>query len=562
MAMDWISLLQKAPDLSGPSPNALAQLQLNQLRIEQAKQEVASQNALRQFVGNESNYGQNGQLQPSANALAQLGKTSPNAALDLMKDLVSIKEHQTRNALSVGKVREEEEDRVRGASLPARTAYEKIMQETGGDKDRAKREATEILKNDLQPILPTLSQSMRQQITSAGMGFDYERNTRNLMASPKYRGMLAEEAREAREGYTLTEELGPDGNPRKIFVAPGKPALTEGGNPTTPTGRMPFKASEQPPLYDVTVSDGKGGTKTVLGRRSTEGGLKGGFVADETGENLSGVVGAKKIGAGSQATTEQAQATAEAIYEYRQPPLSSYAMKSGGGPAIMEELKKIGQERGKPYDAKKYGQAKVLMEGYSRTVPNSPGGNMLAVNTAVQHLEQLQTLSNALKNHDTRAINYVINYAQTQLGRPDVTNFDTAAQIVADETLKAVIGSGAVFDREKLGKQLSNTSSPEQIEGGINTIKSLMGGRVNSLRKQWTSTGLQEDDFDEKLTPEAKGALEHYLPKGAEASARSRDEPGVVRLGADAADNQRRMAGAPKGTVFRFPDGSTLRKPQ
>jgi hypothetical protein len=79
--------------------------------------------------------------------------------------------------------------------------------------------------------------------------------------------------------------------------------------------------------------------------------------------------------------------------------------------------------------------------------------------------------------------------------------------------LKSVIGSGAVFDRAALQAQLTNTRAPAQITGGIKTVEGLMGGRLNSMRHQWSSVGLPEEEWEAKLTPEAAEAIGPYMGK-------------------------------------------------
>ncbi len=227
---------------------------------------------------------------------------------------------------------------------------------------------------------------------------------------------------------------------------------------------------------------------------------------------------------GTTVNQEAARATAEAIYEFRQPPLSGYALRSGSGPQILKELQEIGQERGRPFDAKQYYPAKTLMDGYGRTTPNSPGGQLNSINTATQHMDQLRELAVALQNKSIPAANVGLNYVKTQLGHPEVTNFDQAAAIVGDEVIKAVVGGGAaVYDREGIQKRLSNTKAPEQILQGLDTLKGLMGGRANTMLKQWSSLGLDPDQWVSKLTDETRDAVEPYL-KERERSAQKRSE--------------------------------------
>jgi hypothetical protein len=106
----------------------------------------------------------------------------------------------------------------------------------------------------------------------------------------------------------------------------------------------------------------------------------------------------------------------------------------------------------------------------------------------------------------------VLNYVQAELGRPEVTNFDTAKSIIADEVIKAVTGSGAVFDREEMQRQLNSARSPEQLKQQADNIRRLMAGRLGALYQRWSSGNLPADEFTAKLEPETIEGVRGYVP--------------------------------------------------
>src|SRR5262249_30466954 len=113
-----------------------------------------------------------------------------------------------------------------------------------------------------------------------------------------------------------------------------------------------------------------------------------------------------------------------------------------------------------------------------------------------------------------QAVNQISNYLKTQFGMPAVTNFNTGKQIIADEVLKAVIGSGAgsMQDREQLQAQFRAANSPAQLAGVIETAQRLMAVQVRGLRQQYEfATGAH--NFDDMLTPAARTRL-HTLDTG------------------------------------------------
>ncbi len=145
----------------------------------------------------------------------------------------------------------------------------------------------------------------------------------------------------------------------------------------------------------------------------------------------------------------------------------------------------------------------------NRFATGTQGQTVKSLNVAIDHLGTLSGLTDALNNGNVRAVNQIGNWVQTELGKPAPTNFNSAKQIVADEVLKAVLGTGAgtQLDREQLQAQLSAANSPAQLKGAIQIAERLMAGQVVGLRQQYEgSTGLK--DFDQRwLTPAAREHL-------------------------------------------------------
>ena len=135
------------------------------------------------------------------------------------------------------------------------------------------------------------------------------------------------------------------------------------------------------------------------------------------------------------------------------------------------------------------------------------GNQTRFLNVAVDHLGTLDKLTDALQNHDVKALNSIGNYWQSQTGSTAPTNFNTAKQIVGDEVTKAVLGAGGTgADREKAQSVIDAANSPEQLKGAIKTYQQLMTGQLNGLKQQYeTSTGRK--DYDKYLTGNAKAAL-------------------------------------------------------
>lgn len=140
------------------------------------------------------------------------------------------------------------------------------------------------------------------------------------------------------------------------------------------------------------------------------------------------------------------------------------------------------------------------------------GRTVRSLNVAIDHLSTLDELAKGLSNKDVKAVNRFYNILSKEFGYEEVTSFEAAKQIVADEVLKAVVGTGAgaLHDREILQAQFDKASSPEQLADVIRVSKKLMGGQLVGLRKQYTSGGGAGGDaeFNKKLLPGTTKELE------------------------------------------------------
>lgn len=165
------------------------------------------------------------------------------------------------------------------------------------------------------------------------------------------------------------------------------------------------------------------------------------------------------------------------------------------------------------YDASQYG-AKTKARNDFTTGKN--GNTVRSLNVAVQHLDQLGQLADAMGNGNVQMVNKIGNLFATQTGSPAPTNFNAARQIVGDEIVKAIIGAGGTGqDREEAAHNISAASSPQQLAGVIKTYQGLLSGQLVGLRQQYQkSTGL--NDFEDFLAPETRAKLEsHATPAAA-----------------------------------------------
>lgn len=129
-------------------------------------------------------------------------------------------------------------------------------------------------------------------------------------------------------------------------------------------------------------------------------------------------------------------------------------------------------------------------------------------NTAIDHLDTLDKLADALANKDMRLFNLASNRFAKETGAPAPGNFETAVAIVGGEVAKALTGSNmALEDRKKIREQIQSSASPAQLKGVMATLKQLLGGQLNSLNTQYEA-GAGRQDFDKWLSPASKRELQ------------------------------------------------------
>jgi hypothetical protein len=135
------------------------------------------------------------------------------------------------------------------------------------------------------------------------------------------------------------------------------------------------------------------------------------------------------------------------------------------------------------------------------------GNSVRSFNVSLSHLDTLQKAGDALDNGDIPLFNKLSNAIGAQTGSVAPTNFDGVKNIVSDEIVKAIIGSGGgVHDREIAAKKLDSAKSPAQLKGVIADYKDLMAGQLKGLETQYKAS-TKRDDFHTYLSDESKSYL-------------------------------------------------------
>lgn len=155
---------------------------------------------------------------------------------------------------------------------------------------------------------------------------------------------------------------------------------------------------------------------------------------------------------------------------------------------------------------------------YRDNKQNTPGGSINSANTVVDHIGVLAQLADEMKNNPIQAQNRLVNWVQTQLGHPEVTNAATATNAVANEMERLMRQAGtsdAGIQSFKKGLSLIETS-PDQAKGQIATTLKILGGRVGELANSYQrGMGRDQTDSDRSfvrgfLSPQARQTLTKF----------------------------------------------------
>ena len=219
-----------------------------------------------------------------------------------------------------------------------------------------------------------------------------------------------------------------------------------------------------------------------------------------------------KMGLGQEGSNSRAENIAKAIAEYRQAPYQGVAARSPQAAAIMERVYELNPE----YSAPKYQATSRAVTAFST---GRQGDITRSLNVAIDHLDTVQELGDALKNFSTPLGNRAFNGVATQLGYPQATNLQEASRIVGAEIQKA-LGAMTGREREEAAEAFNTAKSPEQLAGAVQTAQKLLAGQMRGLQRQYEqTTGLK--DFERLLDPrtvEVLGGLKHNRPTGGAAA--------------------------------------------
>ena len=193
---------------------------------------------------------------------------------------------------------------------------------------------------------------------------------------------------------------------------------------------------------------------------------------------------------------------ANAIANGQLPPPSGMALTNPRNQQILSRVMEINPK----YD---FTDVTAKRKAASDFATGKQGQMAQSLNVATEHLDVLGQLADALHNGDVKAFNVISNAFAKQTGAPAPTNFEAVKHIVADEVVKAVLGSGGgVADRQEAVKPFLTAGSPAQLRGAIQQYQALMGGQLRGLEQTYKRTTGKDDFRNQFLSERTNTAID------------------------------------------------------
>ena len=196
---------------------------------------------------------------------------------------------------------------------------------------------------------------------------------------------------------------------------------------------------------------------------------------------------------------------AQAIAEYRMRPPQQ---RSGQVPPVMREVLALNPG----YDATKFDARNRMMTAYTS---GRPSQEINAANTALGHLDTLNSAIDALNNGDIRVLNALGNRIGVETGKDAVTTFNAIVHRVGPEVVKAYAGTaGGQEERKVTESDFNPNAGPKQLRSNVAVTAKLFRSKLQPLENQWKQT-MGSGDFEQRfITPEASQFLQKVAPSG------------------------------------------------
>ncbi len=200
---------------------------------------------------------------------------------------------------------------------------------------------------------------------------------------------------------------------------------------------------------------------------------------------------------------EEPNAMVQMIGDYKMPapnPRTSSPAAMASYQKLMDEVKKYNPE----YDGTQFANRNKTRQAFTT---GSQGKEVVALNTAIAHIDQMSDAAEKLGNGDFTPSNEGYQWFQQTFGADAPTNFAALQNFVAGEVAKSLSGgqptqSEIEHQRQNVGRY----SSPKQLAGYMNTVIPVLGSKAANLDHQY-HVAMGEKDPWTALFPDSKDIL-------------------------------------------------------
>ncbi len=139
--------------------------------------------------------------------------------------------------------------------------------------------------------------------------------------------------------------------------------------------------------------------------------------------------------------------------------------------------------------------------------------NLVAANTAVQHLSMMPQVVDALNNGDVKFLNRVFNGLNAQDGAPAPQLAAQLSQYLGRELVSAVVANGGgEREREAAQSIYGSDNSPQGLLAAADQAKGLIAGRIKSVEQGFVGTmSIGQGDKEEAYRQQFRNA--NLLPE-------------------------------------------------
>ena len=142
------------------------------------------------------------------------------------------------------------------------------------------------------------------------------------------------------------------------------------------------------------------------------------------------------------------------------------------------------------------------------------GDQIRFVGNVMEHLDTLRDANDAMGKGDTRAGNALALQFASQIGHPELNNYNAVTKFVGPELAKTIVPTGAsMTERREREDSIAASLAPGQFSGVYNEYQNVLGTQLSGLRGQFKGMfhympgNFAQQEFDAHLTSDRQRVL-------------------------------------------------------